>query len=96
MAAYNWNWNWNQVLEWLRRKGCPWNEQACAEAALGGHLEVLKWLHKKGCPFDDGVREYAARGGHLEVLEWLHEHGWFHPPGQHMVKNHDRGQFICC
>ena len=38
-------------LKRLRANGCPWDEQACYNAAFGGHLDTLKWLHTKGCPW---------------------------------------------
>ena len=37
------------MLKWLRLPDtpegqCEWDEDTCAEAASGGHLDVLKWL----------------------------------------------------
>jgi hypothetical protein len=31
------------VLQWARRQGIEWDENACAQAAWKGHLHVLKW-----------------------------------------------------
>ena len=65
------------MLKWLRAKGCPWDVSACAQAALGGHLEVLKWRAEK-CPWSKRMpvehtetSAMAASSGHMDVLEWL-------------------------
>jgi hypothetical protein len=63
------------VLKWARENGCPWDEQTCAHAAEGGHLEVLKWARENGCPWDESTCWYAAEGGHLELLRWARENG---------------------
>ena len=66
-------------LEALKELRCaenfPWDEETCAYAAYGGHLEVLMWARKNGCPWDEGTCARAAKGGHLEVLKWLRENG---------------------
>jgi len=41
------------VLQWARANGCPWDEETCAFATIGGHLEVLQWLHANGCPWNE-------------------------------------------
>ena len=33
-------------LAWAKASGCPWNEQTCASAAAGGHLDVLMWARE--------------------------------------------------
>ena len=42
------------VLQWARAQGCPWDEETCVGAALGGHLaasdSVLQWARAQGCP----------------------------------------------
>jgi len=30
------------ILKWLRSQDCPWDENTCARAAEGGHLEVTQ------------------------------------------------------
>ena len=40
-----------EVLRWLRRNGCPWNETTCSGAAMFNHLEVLQWARENGCPW---------------------------------------------
>ena len=32
------------ILIWLRRQGCPWNENVTAAAALNNNFTMLKWL----------------------------------------------------
>ena len=59
-----------------------WSEEACVEAAAGGHLGLLKWLLSKSkakgcgaCPFEEnGVHKAAlgaARSGHTHILQYL-------------------------
>eukprot|EP00605_Chrysophyceae_sp_TOSAG23-4_P000660 GSChrysophyteH1.ASY1.ANO1.742.1 assembled CDS len=34
---------------------CPWHEDTCSNAALGGHLDVLQWARSQDppCPWDE-------------------------------------------
>ena len=63
------------MLQWARQNGCPWDEDTCAQAAEGGHLEVLQWARQNGCPWDEYTCAEAAGGGHLEVLQWARQNG---------------------
>ena len=63
-----------EVLKYLRRHGCPWDEGTCRNAAKGGHLDVLKWAHENRCPWDPFTCSDAAEGGHLDVLKWARAH----------------------
>ena len=63
-----------ESLKCLRANGCPWNEDTCAFAAYGGHLEVLQWAHQHGCEWDKFMCMRAA-AGHLEVLQWARQNG---------------------
>ena len=67
------------LVEWARKRRCPWNWRVCEAAAKGGQLEVLKWLRANGAPWNASVCAYAARYGHLEVLQWARENGapWY-------------------
>eukprot|EP00982_Pelagococcus_subviridis_P003304 24918-Pelagococcus_subviridis.AAC.1 len=62
-------------LAWAKELGCPWNENTCAKAAEGGHLEVLQWARANGCPWDEDTCRAAAEFGHLEVLQWARANG---------------------
>ena len=64
-----------EMLQWLRERGCPWDERTCAAAACGGHLALLRWARANGCPWDDRTCVQAAQEGHLEVLRWAHANG---------------------
>ena len=39
-----------ECLQYLRERGCPWDERTCSSAAKNGHLECLKYLYENGCP----------------------------------------------
>ena len=53
---------------------CSIDREACANAALGGHLEVLKYLHEEAkAPWGSATASWAAAKGHLHVLEYLVE-----------------------
>ena len=38
-----------EVARWAKERGCPWDEDTCADAAEGGHLKMLQWLRANGC-----------------------------------------------
>ena len=59
-----------EMLQWVRRRGCSWDESACSAASGNGHLIILQWLRAQGCPWDSQTTACAAKGGHLEVLNW--------------------------
>ena len=62
-------------LAWAKERGCPWDENTCAKAAEGGHLEVLQWARANGAPWDKLTCARAAEGGHLEMLQWARANG---------------------
>ena len=64
-----------EMLQWLHRNGCPWNEETCMCAAEKGHLEILQWARMNGCPWNERTCSLAARNGHLGVLQWAHING---------------------
>ena len=52
------------------------DSEACAYAALNGHLEILKYLRevaKAPWDWDSRTAEWAAQNGHLHILEYLVE-----------------------
>jgi hypothetical protein len=49
----------------LHQMGCPWEKDACFNAAVNGHLDILQWMHENGCPWSRRI----------EILQWLHEKG---------------------
>ena len=58
-------------VEVARANDCPWDEETCAYAARGGHLEDPDVGARERLPVGRGsVRAGAAWGGHLEVLKW--------------------------
>ncbi|PNH05310.1 Ankyrin repeat domain-containing protein [Tetrabaena socialis] len=60
-----------EVCRWLRRQGCPWDEDVLRKAAVGGHRAVCEWLLASGCPWSEGAIPAAARGGHVGLVDWL-------------------------
>ena len=63
--------NYLEMLKYLRREGCTFDQGTAAIAARWGHLSVLRWLRSEGCPLDLSSCELAARWGHFQVLQWL-------------------------
>ena len=69
------------LVKWLRDEGCPWDEMACAWAAMLGHLKILKWLRANGCPWDAETceRSWWRVGFDFDgfdlVLSWARENG---------------------
>jgi len=66
-------------LKYLHENGCPWNKEACSNAASGGQLECLKYLHENGCPWDyrtcDNAAKYSEWYDNLECFKYAHENG---------------------
>jgi hypothetical protein len=54
------------MLMWARDNDCPWDEQTCARAAEGDHLEVLRWARENSCPWNESTRQRAASKGYVE------------------------------
>jgi hypothetical protein len=64
-----------EMLQCIRRNGCPWDASVCAAAAGSGNLLMLQWAREHGCPWDQGTCQVAARDGHVEVLQWSWDEG---------------------
>jgi hypothetical protein len=70
-AAYNGN---LEMVKYCVANECPVDENACAYAALNGHLECLKYLSEEAkAPWDFATASCAAENGHLHILEYLVE-----------------------
>ena len=68
-----------EMVKYCVANECPIDEDACAFAALLGHLEVLKYLHEEAkAPWDSWTAEWAAENGHLHILEYLVEREYDH------------------
>jgi len=87
-------------LAWAKANGCPWglsnpdtwmDDNPCAVAAGGGHLEVLKWAREQGCPWNHQTFLYAALGGHLEVMKWALDNRCPWQDNRYVLENAARG-----
>lgn len=64
------------LLKRIHQDGLLVQENVCAYAALGGHLECLIYLHDtKECQFTNNICEYAAVGGNLACLKYVISRG---------------------
>jgi hypothetical protein len=63
------------IMKWLKRKCCPFNEFAFEEAALHGILENMIWLKENGCPMNEKTFEEAATNADLRNMMWLKKYG---------------------
>ena len=61
------------ILKWLKRNGCPWNEDTFTAAATHGNLENMKWLKKNGCHWKENTFYGAVENGNIENMAWLKE-----------------------
>ena len=66
------------MLKWARAQEppCPWDEDTCADAAEGGHLDVLKWARSQDppCPWSrDECRKKASIYGRQHVVKWINQ-----------------------
>lgn len=64
-----------EVLKWLRRHNCPWDEKTCSTAAENDNLKALKWARSEGCSWDSYTFSAAAKNGNIEMLEYCLENG---------------------
>jgi hypothetical protein len=63
-----------EMIKYCVANQCPMDEEACARAALDGHLECLKYLHEEvKAPWGWRAAPMAAENGHLHILEYLVE-----------------------
>ena len=84
-----------EMVKYCVANECPNDENACAYAALRGHLEVLKYLREEvKAPWDWRTATFAAKYGHLHILEYLVERKydkfnvhacWFAAENGHLV-----------
>ena len=69
-------------MQWVREKGCEWNERTCQLASEEGHLEILQWARDHGCDWDpDKCFDGAQRRGHSHVAEWIEPFTTGYDPG---------------
>jgi hypothetical protein len=61
------------IMEVLQARGCPRPDDACVEAAAGGHLRALQWLRTQEPPHPWGeeVAGVLAARGDLAALQWV-------------------------
>ena len=63
-----------EMVKYCVANECPIDKNACANAALRGHLECLKYLREEAkAPCDSETAACAASDGHLHILEYLVE-----------------------
>lgn len=70
--------NTMDLLVFARTCGCPWNTDACEEAAHAGWLEALQYAHENGCPWDWHACMAAAMKRRVgrRCRRYLKEHPW--------------------
>ena len=63
-----------EMVKYCVANECLIDSEACAYAALNGHLEILKYLREEAkAPWDSRIAAWAAKNGHLHILEYLVE-----------------------
>jgi hypothetical protein len=63
-----------EMVKYCVANECRIDKNACANAALEGHLECLKYLREEGkARWDSWTAAWAAENGHLHILEYLVE-----------------------
>lgn len=67
------------MLQYLRSKGFPWDEDICNVAAQKGHFSIVKWALQNGCPFSGYVYADVIKSkssNTLEMMNWLYDRGY--------------------
>ncbi|GFH47592.1 hypothetical protein CTEN210_04067 [Chaetoceros tenuissimus] len=62
-----------ESLKWLRRHGCPWDEDLCELAARNNYFNVLKWARSEGCPWNENTMKAAAESGNTVIIKYCIE-----------------------
>lgn len=64
-----------EMLKWIRKHNCPWDEETFYEAVCSGHKEMITWLKSQGCPWNETTCTAAAIHGRLDILKYLRANG---------------------
>jgi hypothetical protein len=61
------------IVKFLHSNHCPWDIEACCNAAARGHIFILQFLRAQSppCPWNGRTTAIAAKYGHIHVLKWL-------------------------
>ena len=62
-----------EILEVLKRLGCPFSTWTHAYAALRNHKDIIIWLYENNYDWDESLATHAAAFGFIDLLELLHE-----------------------
>lgn len=57
-----------ELLKFLHRRDCPYDETACASAS---NFTALTWLKRKGYPWNELTFANAGERGDIKLLSWL-------------------------
>ena len=91
MAAYQGN---LEMVKYCAANECPIDEDLCAAAADGGHLECLKYLREEvKAPWDSDTA--AVKNGHLHIIEYLVERKYDQFGESACVLAAENGQLDC-
>jgi hypothetical protein len=61
------------MLQWLRNRNCPWDQDVYYNAALGGHLDILNWALDHRCPIANKPKWLfgaAISSKRLDIVQW--------------------------
>jgi len=61
-----------EILQWLLDHDCPFDEGACANAALYGRLDILMWWREKGCKWNESTMISAVMEKRM-MMKWVRE-----------------------
>ena len=85
-----------EMVKYCVANECHIESEACAFAALKGHLEVLKYLREEAeAPWDWYTATWAAQNGHLHILEYLVERKYDKYDEYVCVNTAKNGQLDC-
>jgi hypothetical protein len=63
-----------EVLVWLRKIGCDWDEEVCSRATEYGHLHVLQYAVANDCPWEPELcLRQAQSAGFGEIVDWIRQ-----------------------
>jgi hypothetical protein len=62
------------IVKWLYKMNCPFNDYCCHHAALYGNQKVLDFLiYDVECSYNIMTFNYAAQNGQIKILKYLND-----------------------
>ena len=65
-----------EIMKFLAKEGCVWNEKTLKSAIFSENLDCIKWLLKNGSLWNEWSFGHIAETGNLDNMKWLFKNGY--------------------